>query len=670
SNFSVSSMSSLNGNFYIAGVNSQSGLCEEIEFGPSLSLLNSKVLNEYGSYNPNYWVANNYYADNGFITVGGNGLSFYNGTFEAPSSALPGYLTAAAWDGNAFLVGGITYGYTITTSTGYTYNGNSGPLMALYYPNNDTLVNITGAIPTINSLQKTNGSIYQVTWNGSVFFVLGEYGNLSTGSEKLLLFTYDPTTGVAKNVSDLIPLSQASSMTGMLSTDNGTFILLYKYNNMKDYLYEINTQGEVENFSSIFKFPFNFNDYNGYGTPMAYGDGFLFIGGNYFNGSLFALAYNVQNKSSINFEGALSNVMGEENQVAFDDGVFLLYGTSGSFPNYTSLLLTFDPVTDQVSNISGFIPSNFANKNYGLDGMSSNGSSVFLTGGVFGNIVYGTLNLTFSYPITFTETGLPSGAKWYVILSNGQSFSSTTSTISFFEPIGTYSYTIVTADKMYRPSSYSGSFTVNDAPVSENITFIGVTYTVTFTETGLPSGTRWYVNIDNGLSLSSTTSSIPFRGPKGPYSYTISAANKSYEPSPSSGSFTLNGSSYSIPVTFSLVTFSITITEVGLPSGTMWYVILSNGQSFSSTTSSISFNEPNGTYSYTIINEQGYNISASKGSVSVNGGNVSKIITFTAVAKSPPLSNVSSIETFSIISVALVGTAVTGSLVVITRKKR
>ncbi|MEM3490074.1 MAG: hypothetical protein QXO75_10550, partial [Nitrososphaerota archaeon] len=452
SNFSVSSMSNLNGNFYVAGVNSPSGLCEEIEFGPNFSLLNSKVLSgKYGFYNPNWWVAGSYYGDNGFITVGGNGLSFYNGTFEAPSLALPGFLTAAAWDGSVFLVGGSTYYSTITTSTGYTYHENSGPLMALYYPNNDTLVNITEKIPTINSLQKLNGSIYQVTWNGTVFFVLGEYGNLSTGNEKLLLFTYDPITGVAKNVTDLIPLFSVSSMTGMLSTDNGTFILLY--NNNRDYLYEINTQGGVENFTSIFKVPFNFNDYNGYGTPMAYGDGFLFIGGNYLNGSLFALAYNMQNKSSTNFGGAISNVNGRENQVAFGDGVFLLYGTSGNSPDYTSLLLTFDPITDQVSNISGFIPSNFANKSFTPGGMSFNGSSVFLTGGVFGKVVYGILNLTVNYTVTFTESGLPSGTTWYVNITNGpDSGAITGSSYSFSLTNGTYSYTIATSDHTYRPS--------------------------------------------------------------------------------------------------------------------------------------------------------------------------------------------------------------------------
>jgi len=45
------------------------------------------------------------------------------------------------------------------------------------------------------------------------------------------------------------------------------------------------------------------------------------------------------------------------------------------------------------------------------------------------------------YSVTFTESGLPSGTSWSVTL-NGNTESSTTNTISFSEPNGTYSYVV------------------------------------------------------------------------------------------------------------------------------------------------------------------------------------------------------------------------------------
>ncbi|MGC9074098.1 MAG: hypothetical protein ACP5H0_08090, partial [Caldisericum sp.] len=58
-------------------------------------------------------------------------------------------------------------------------------------------------------------------------------------------------------------------------------------------------------------------------------------------------------------------------------------------------------------------------------------NELFVTEGSSNSI--SAINLT-NYTITFTESGLPAGTKWYVNLSNGQSFSSTTNTITFSEP--------------------------------------------------------------------------------------------------------------------------------------------------------------------------------------------------------------------------------------------
>jgi hypothetical protein len=73
-----------------------------------------------------------------------------------------------------------------------------------------------------------------------------------------------------------------------------------------------------------------------------------------------------------------------------------------------------------------------------------------------------------------------------------------------------------------------------------------VTYTVTFTETGLPSGGSWSVTL-NGVTKSSTSSSISFTEPNGTYAYTIGAISGCSR-SPPSGSVTVNGAPVAVNV--------------------------------------------------------------------------------------------------------------------------
>ena len=52
-------------------------------------------------------------------------------------------------------------------------------------------------------------------------------------------------------------------------------------------------------------------------------------------------------------------------------------------------------------------------------------------------------------------------------------------------------------------------------------------------------------------------------------------------------------------------TFNVTFAESGLPSATSWSVTL-NGSQHTSTTTTITFTEPNGTYNYTITGISGW----------------------------------------------------------------
>jgi hypothetical protein len=239
-----------------------------------------------------------------------------------------------------------------------------------------------------------------------------------------------------------------------------------------------------------------------------------------------------------------------------------------------------------------------------------------------------------TYSITFTESGLPSGTEWWVNLTDGPTFSSTTDSLSFVEPNGTYDYTAATADKVYAPTVSGGSFGVSGAPVGQSVTFNRGTYPVTFTETGLPSGTTWYVNGTVWGSLSATVAgtlgtSVSANLTNGSYSFSVASANKTWAPAYTSP-FVVSGGPVSVPVTFTEVTYAVTFTESGLPSGTSWSVTL-GGALNTSATATIAFQEPNGTYSFTIGSVSGYTANRSSGGVAVGGSPVVEMIGFSLI---------------------------------------
>jgi subtilase family serine protease len=84
------------------------------------------------------------------------------------------------------------------------------------------------------------------------------------------------------------------------------------------------------------------------------------------------------------------------------------------------------------------------------------------------------------------------------------------------------------------------------------------TYTVTFTESGLPSGTSWSVTF-NGNTKSSTTTTISYTGiANGSYSYTVGSVS-GYTASPSSGTITVNGANVNQAITFTASSSTTTV---------------------------------------------------------------------------------------------------------------
>lgn len=102
-------------------------------------------------------------------------------------------------------------------------------------------------------------------------------------------------------------------------------------------------------------------------------------------------------------------------------------------------------------------------------------------------------------------------------------------------------------------SGYSGSISTEISNTGGGNNTLQVTYPATFTESGLPPGTYWYLNITGNPSLSSTSTKIVTALPNGSYTYSIASSNNQYTPDPSSGTFSMAGSSMSEQVTFSQV---------------------------------------------------------------------------------------------------------------------
>ena len=249
-----------------------------------------------------------------------------------------------------------------------------------------------------------------------------------------------------------------------------------------------------------------------------------------------------------------------------------------------------------------------------------------------------------SYMATFQESGLPSGTSWSVTMS-GSTITSVTSSIAFGETNGSYSFS-VGAVAGYTASPPSGTITVNGVAVNKAIIFTALPpgqYSLTFSESGLPTGTNWSVTIGTATHTS-TGSTLSFIEVNGTYSYTLLGVVTGYTASPSSGSVTVSGASQTVSITFTpstATTYAVTFTETGLPAGTFWSVTLSlpvgtswsmtlNGSTKSSTTATITFQESNGSYGFTVGSVSGYTVSPSTGSVKVSGGPASQTVTFTS----------------------------------------
>jgi len=151
------------------------------------------------------------------------------------------------------------------------------------------------------------------------------------------------------------------------------------------------------------------------------------------------------------------------------------------------------------------------------------------------NINYVLSSSTFNY--TWSETGLPSGTQWGVSVNSINYTTTSSSLTETFSTGQTYSWSVINPTD-YSGTPASGSFS---GPGSQSITFTQTGFQYTWYESGLPSGTKWGVDV-NGNNYTTSSTSLTETFATG-HTYAWSVINPSgYSGTPSIGSFSNSGS--------------------------------------------------------------------------------------------------------------------------------
>lgn len=218
-----------------------------------------------------------------------------------------------------------------------------------------------------------------------------------------------------------------------------------------------------------------------------------------------------------------------------------------------------------------------------------------------------------TYSATFTGIGLPTGDKWSITIDGADTITSTTTSITFQLTNGSHTF------EVGKPINYvadpaNGVVFVYGAPSTQYITFSLLEYTVSFVETGLPSGSSWSVDL-NGTVQSTTTDEITYSMPNGSYSYSISGPTN-YAPDPQTGKAVVYGSNVTVDVSFATTLHKITFNFNGDISGQSWTLQVA-GDSYTVTGSSLTLMKNNGVYAYSVTPPNEYSATPSSGSVLV-----------------------------------------------------
>lgn len=181
------------------------------------------------------------------------------------------------------------------------------------------------------------------------------------------------------------------------------------------------------------------------------------------------------------------------------------------------------------------------------------------------------------YWVAVTETGLPNGTPWSILVRGNLSASST-DVIRVTEPNGTFGFSVAPVAG-YRSTPVRGSFTVDGGPVSVAVHFVRrtpapPTYRVWFVEEGLPAGTAWSITMRNE-TVTTPGNVSAFQEPDGRFGYTARSI-AGYRAQPANSAFTVNEANVTVPVLFVPVRYLVIFEATGLDSNASWSMQVGN----------------------------------------------------------------------------------------------
>ena len=243
--------------------------------------------------------------------------------------------------------------------------------------------------------------------------------------------------------------------------------------------------------------------------------------------------------------------------LAFDQVNGYLYSAAsvGSYPQNVSAI---DPGTGKVT---GFL---LTGRQALLDLAYSSGEPRELAFDQSNNQVYdvsggsGIVSVIYDarFNVTFTESGLPSGARWGMVAAGTQPRYTTGTTITYSASDGHYVFS-VTGSGTYCAASPSTTVAVNGSDVSQTVQFSSSCDKLTFTQSGLPAGERWGVALGGFTLQNSTSTSLSFSESNDNYTYTVYPGyymtllgDIEYCVAPASGVADVNSTSVSVPLSF------------------------------------------------------------------------------------------------------------------------
>jgi hypothetical protein len=158
------------------------------------------------------------------------------------------------------------------------------------------------------------------------------------------------------------------------------------------------------------------------------------------------------------------------------------------------------------------------------------------------------LNLSGAGQLTLNESGLPAGTSWGIVV-NGTTRSTSGEILTLNLPNGTYPVTYSAVAGYALVGSNPASVSL-PGPSRISLLFAPFTFDVTFTESGLPASTPWWVNV-SGSRIQSSGATLQVTAPNGSTPYEVGSLYE-FLASPNAGNILVSaGVAFPVTVAFS-----------------------------------------------------------------------------------------------------------------------